>query len=203
MKRTKKLGKEKVPLSEHDKAAFAEMEKLMHSEEAPPESEGNEKPDADAGIEIKDQEKGMDNPPEEEEEVVILPTKYPEINAEMTHVNYVDPDAVNDDGKASEVHLTLEYSFFKGADKYELCGNCIIKDGKRANTEGEVKSFTKEDPLFCETSPACFAEFKWTSGAHAFSMRAHTEKGYTDWSPNYNFRIEREVGPVTHVHEDL
>merc|ERR1712037_679698 len=112
----------------------------------------------DAHLKVEDAEKGMKNPPEEEEAVEepSLPTKYPEINPEMTHVSLVEPSA------------------------------------------HEVKTFSKDDELFCETSPACFAEFTWKAGGTTFSMRAHTDNGYTQWSPNLKFHVESEVGPVTH-----
>merc|ERR1739845_195559 len=105
----------------------------------------------------------------DEEEEIVLPSIYPEINAEMTHVSYVD------ENDASEVHLTVEYSFFKGADQYEVCINCEVdKDGKRENAAavGKVKSFSKGDDHFCDLPPACFAEFIWKVGVHTFSMRA-------------------------------
>jgi len=145
-------------------------------------------------------EEGMDVKIEEEEEIA-LPSIYPEINTDMTHVSYIN------EKDSREVHLTVEYSFFKGADQYELCIDCNVdKGGKRENAEkvGKVKSFSKDDDYFCQLPPACFAEFISTVGVHSFSMRAHAAKGWTIWSPNYHFEIPSLVGLAVHLpHNEL
>lgn len=147
-------------------------------------------------------EESANIPASDEHEEAILPTKYPELNIDTTHVSYIDPEH-----DSEKVHVSLEYSFFKGADQYEVCINCFIEDGKRKDAEvlGEVKNFSRKDPFFCEIGPACFTEFVWTVGSHSFSLRAHTAaKGWTEWSPSHHFQIEPVVGLMTYVsHTEL
>merc|ERR1712210_339155 len=60
---------------------------------------------------------------------------YPVINTNKTIVDYLI------DGDSSSVGVSLRYSMITGADKYQVCSNCVIKEGVRINTEGNVKEF--------------------------------------------------------------
>lgn len=136
-----------------------------------------------------------------EEEEFMLPSKYPEINVDTTHVSYVSND------NPESVRLSIEHSFFEGADQYELCINCIIDEtGERVEVAvGEVETIREGESRFCEIGPACFLELVWRKGRHGFSFRAHTEeKGWTIWGPTLYFKIKFEVGRLTHVtHDEL
>merc|ERR1712222_48445 len=171
-----------------------EISRLAEEEGAAQDSKGAASPKV-----AHPSEEGMHVAMPTDEEEYVLPSKYPVINPGMTHVSFV----VEND--PSSVHVDIEYSFFKGADEYELCANCLIKDGIRDNTKvGDVKSFNKGDDFYCEIGPACFSEFIWKTGAHSFSIRARTVEGWTMWSPTVHFHIESVVGMMTHIpHNEL
>merc|ERR1712032_647410 len=88
---------------------------------------------------------------------------------------------------------------------YQVCSNCVIKEGVRINTEGNVKEFDKDiPPFFCHIVPPCVSVFEVNVGDHSFSLRAHVpEKGCSNLFAQW-VRVnlmwnggDKGVGPVT------
>jgi len=163
-----------------------ELHRKIAAEPVPPNSKAAAEAMSAAKIEPSKEE--------QQKEVEVSSKDYPVINTNTTVVSYLV------DGDPNSVGVGLRYAIIKGADKYQVCGNCVIKEGVRANEEGGVKEFDKEtDAFFCNVVSPCVSEFEWNIGAHSFSMRAHVpEKGWTIWSPSLNFKIEPKEGPIPH-----
>lgn len=194
---------EKISLEAETKTEEAPLGEETSDDEipAPPENPDDAiekvEPDAahvDDAYDEVESEKGMLEAEADNAEVE-LPTEYPVVDFDDSHVS-----AVHEEDEDS-VFFTITYSYFEGADAYELCTNCDIdKEGKRVGSSGAIEKFTEEGDNLCDVGPACFNTVPVAIGQHAFSMRAHTAKGWTIWGPNTTFDVQSIIGTT---HEEL
>lgn len=110
---------------------------------------------------------------------------YPIILTDDFHVGYTH------DTDNNLVHVSLRYTFFEDAEKYEICHNCDIdyKTGVRTGESGTAQQILKNES-FCEKGVPCVLESFYPVGTSKFNIRAATKAGWTRWSTHRVFEIE-------------